>query len=473
VRIHNSLTGEVEDLVPLRDGEVRMYSCGPTVYKRPHVGNYRAFVTADLLCRALEHEGLRVRQVMNITDVGHLTEDDAADASGEDRIQREAARRQLDPWAIAREVEAEFHEDLRALAVRRADGYPRATEYVPQMIEMIGKLLESGHAYEVEGNVYFDVKSFPPYGRLSGNTLEKLESGASGRVEERGDKRHPHDFALWKRDPRHLMQWDAPWGRGFPGWHIECSAMSRSLLGDRIDVHTGGLDNKFPHHECEIAQTESVTGLPFVRYWVHCGWLVIGGRKMAKREGRLYTLPELAEMGFAGRDVRLYLLKQHYRAPLPFEEGLLDEARRVRERLQNFVAFEMRERPEGPETPSIAEAVRTARTRFGEALADDLNTSAALAAAHELMAEVNRVGATAADASSALAFMEEFDSVFGVLEGRSETLDEAPEVAELLARREAARRDRDFALADRLRDELRARGIEVVDTPQGPRTRRT
>jgi cysteinyl-tRNA synthetase len=246
-----------------------MYNCGPTVYKRPHVGNFRAFLTADLLRRTFELLDYRVTQIMNITDVGHLTEDDVADAAGDDKLQREAARRSLDPWQIAREVEAEFRDDLRAMRCLDAHAYPRATEHVPEMIEMIETLISKGHAYRADGNVYFDVRSFERYGALSGNTLEELDAGASGRVEERGDKRSPHDFALWKRDPKHLMQWDSAFGRGFPGWHIECSAMARKYLGDTLDIHTGGPDNKFPHHECEIAQSECVTGEPFVRYWVH------------------------------------------------------------------------------------------------------------------------------------------------------------------------------------------------------------
>ena len=472
MNLFNSLTGKVEPFVPSREGEVRIYSCGPTVYKRPHIGNFRAFVMADLLCRSLSYLGYRVTQIMNITDVGHLTEDDVADARGEDRLQKEAERRDLDPWQIAAEEEKNFKEDLKVLAIRPADRYPRATDHVPEMIAMIEVLIDKGHAYEVNGNVYFDAGSFAHYGALSGNTLDRVEAGASGRVEERTDKRHPEDFALWKRDPKHLMQWDSPWGRGFPGWHIECSAMSRKYLGDTLDIHTGGLDNKFPHHECEIAQSESVTGETFVRHWVHCGWLEIGGAKMAKREGRAYTIPELVEMGYAGRDLRLFLIKKHYRAPLPFRLDLLDEARTIRSRLNNFVHHEMADRAEGSANLAVGEAIARARRDFRAALEDDINASEALAALQVFMTTANRLAPSRAEAAEVVAFMRETDQVLGVLDEASEVDSEDPEIAALLAEREKARRDRDFARADAIRDALHERGIEIFDTPEGPRWRR-
>jgi len=472
MQLHNSLTGRVEEFVPLRAGEVGMYNCGPTVYKRQHIGNFRAFATADLLRRSFEYLGYRVTQVMNITDVGHLTEDDTTDAIGEDKLQREAKRRSLDPWKIARDEEQNFKDDLAALGMLPAHAYPRATEHVQEMLEMISALLERGHAYEVDGSVYFDVGSFQRYGALSGNTLEELDAGASGRVEERGDKRSPHDFALWKRDAKHLMQWDSVFGRGFPGWHIECSAMSRKYLGDTLDIHTGGPDNKFPHHECEIAQSECVTGQTFVRYWVHCGWLEIGGRKMSKRAGKLYTIPELVEMGYAGRDIRLYLLKQHYRAPLPFELPLLDEAAKMRAKLNNFVHHEMAQRPADAARPEVASAVEAARSAFREALEDDLNTSAALAAVHEFMTAVNRLAPGREDAEHAIALMREIDAVLGVLDDAPAAGDDDAEIEALVAQRDEARSARDFARADALRDQLTERGVELLDTPQGTRWRR-
>ena len=472
MRLHNSLSGRVEEFVPLREGEVRMYNCGPTVYKRQHVGNFRAFALADLLRRSLEYVGYRVTQIMNITDVGHLTEDDVADAGGEDKLQREARLRRLDPLQIAREEEAHFRADLAALHMRPAHAYPRATEHVPEMIEMIEVLIAKGHAYRADGNVYFDVRSFPRYGALSGNTLAALEAGASGRVEERGEKHSPHDFALWKHDERHLMQWDSPFGRGFPGWHIECSAMARRYLGDTLDIHTGGPDNKFPHHECEIAQSECVTGRPLARVWIHCGRLELAGRKMSKREGALFTVPDLLERGYSGRDVRLYLLKHHYRAPLPFELDLLDEAARTRERLQNFVDFEMARRPDGPADPEVARLAAQAQRDFRSALEDDLNTSAAFAVLHEFVTALNRKGPSRQDAERAVAVMRDADRVLGVLDEAPAAMRDDAEIAALVAERDAARKAKDFARADALRAELSARGIELLDAPDGTHWRR-
>jgi len=461
MRLFDTLTRSVKEFAPLEPGHVRMYNCGPTVYRRNHLGNYRAYATADLLRRTFEYLGLRVTQIMNITDVGHLTEDDVADAGGEDKLQKEAQAKKVDPWQIAREVEGWFHEDRKTLRILDAHRYPRATEHIPEMISMIEALVKNGHAYVADGNVYFSVGSFPAYGALSGNTVEKLDAGASGRVEERTDKRSPHDFALWKHDPKHLMQWDSPWGRGFPGWHIECSAMSRKYLGDTFDLHTGGPDNIFPHHECEIAQSESVTGRPFVRHWVHCGWLTIGGEKMAKRSGKIHTVPELVELGYAGADIRLFLLKQHYRAPLPFRLELLDEAKEIRKRFNNFVR---QERPPGPPDSG---AVNAARTKFRAALEDDLNTSEALAVLHEMMTTVNRTGEGAEEATL---FLREADKVFAILDEPEEAPD--AEIERLMADREAARKARDFKKADAIRDDLLGRGIELLDTPQGTRWRR-
>jgi len=471
MRLHNTLSGAVEEFVPFREGRVAMYNCGPTVYRRNHIGNYRAYALADLLRRAFEYLGYEVTQVMNITDVGHLTEDDIADAQGEDKLDKEARLRKVEPLVIAREVEGWFHDDRKTLRLRDADRYPRATGHIEEMIGMIGALVDSGHAYVVDGNVYFAVESFARYGALSGNTPERLEAGASGRVEQREDKRSPHDFALWKRDEKHVQQWDSPWGRGYPGWHIECSAMSRKYLGDTFDIHTGGPDNIFPHHECEIAQSESVTGKTFVRHWVHCGWLTIGGEKMAKREGKLYTIPELVEMGYDGADIRLYLLKQHYRAPLPFKLELLDEATQVRKRINNFVLFEMADRPDGPAADGLDAEIEQARAAFRAALEDDLNTSEMLAVIHGFMTTVNRMQPSRPDAVLAVALLREFDAVFGILdEAPAATLDE--EIEKLIAERDAARKARDFAKADTIRDQLAAQGIELLDTAQGVRWKR-
>jgi cysteinyl-tRNA synthetase len=470
LRLYNSLTREVEDFVPQTPGVVRMYNCGPTVYKRQHIGNFRAFVMADLLRRSLEFMGFDVTQVMNITDVGHLTEDDLVDAAGDCKLEKEAARRQMDPWEIARVEEQHFKDDLALMEIPPAHHYPRATDHIPQMIEMIEVLLQKELAYEADGNVYFDITQWPKYGALSGNRLEELEAGASGRVDERSDKRHPLDFSLWKKDAKHLMQWDSPWGRGFPGWHIECSAMSRAYLGNTLDIHTGGPDNKFPHHECEIAQSEGCNDAQYVKYWVHCGWLEIGGRKMSKSKGKLYTVPELLEMGYTGRDLRMLMLKQHYRAPLPFDLELLDEAKKLRVKLNNFVAFEMPRRPEGPDQKEIKQAIDSAREKFRVAIADDLNTSVAFAVLYEFMTTVNRLQPSQSDARSVLYFMTELDAVLGVLDTEAradDATDLDTEIQGLIVERNAARSSKNFQRSDEIRDQLLERGIVLFDTPQG------
>jgi cysteinyl-tRNA synthetase len=288
-RFHDSLTREVREFTTIEPGVVRMYNCGPTVYGRQHIGNWRTNVCWDVLRRALEFGGYRVRQIQNITDVGHLTVDTVADAAGEDKMELAARRDHLDAWGVAKKYEALFHEDRRALNIQDAERYPRATDHIAEMIAHVESLIRSGHAYATPaGNVYFSVATFPEYGRLSGNTVEELDAGA--RVEVLEEKRAPEDFALWKRDEKHQMQWDSPWGRGFPGWHIECSAMSRKYLGDSFDIHGGGLENQFPHHECEIAQSECANGKPFVRYWLHNNMCTINGQKMGKSLGNAVSL---------------------------------------------------------------------------------------------------------------------------------------------------------------------------------------
>jgi cysteinyl-tRNA synthetase len=463
--VYNTLTRRKEDFEPIEPGVVRMYNCGPTVYGRQHIGNFRAFLFADTLRRWLEYRGHDVRQVMNITDVGHLTQDDVADAGGEDKIEAQARREGLDAWEISRRYTEQFFGDLEALGVQPALVYPKATDHVPQMLEMIEGLLEKGYAYQVGEDVYYDVTRFERYGRLSGNKLEDLDAGS--RIDVREEKRHPADFALWKSDPAHLMKWDTRFGEhGFPGWHIECSAMAREHLGEEIDIHTGGEDNVFPHHECEIAQTEALTDRPFARYWMHTKFLQVDGGKMSKSLGNIYTVDDVVERGHEPRALRFSLIRGHYRQPLNFTWDIIAEAGAALESLDELVR-RLRSAAEGDAEASGAgsEHVEAARASFEAAMDDDLNVPGALAALFTLRKRVLADELDPAAARLALEFLERANGVLGVIRLEEASLDE--QVEELIRARKAAREAKDWAEADRIRDEISALGVLLEDTPAG------
>ncbi len=487
--LYNTLTRQLEPFAPREPGVVRMYNCGPTVYSDPHIGNFRSFLFADVLRRTLELLGFRVDQVMNLTDVGHLTRDDVE--AGEDKIEAAARRQRRTPEEIADHYAGEFFALARLLRLRPALKNPKAREHIPEMLALIRVLVDRGLAYVVNGNVYYDVTRFPAYGRLSGNSLEELQAGA--RVEVNPEKRGPLDFALWKQDPKHLMQWDSPWGRGFPGWHIECSAMSMKYLGEELDIHTGGEDNIFPHHECEIAQSEAVTGKPFARHWLHARHLLVDGKKMSKSLGNFLTVRGVLDRGYDPRVLRFALIRAHYRQPLNFTFEGMDAAREALGRLRDFrrrvggmaSAFAPAGASAGPGSasapagasegpgspaapPDLDGPLAKAEAGFRAGLEDDLNLSQALAALFDLVTEVNRLGALSAEgASRVAAFLDRADGVLGVLEDDDGGDALAPELQAMVAQREAARKRRDFAESDRLRAALRERGILVEDTPRG------
>lgn len=463
--LYNTLTRRKEEFEPSQSGHVRMYHCGPTVYDHAHIGNFRAFVFADILRRYFEFRGYRVTQVMNITDVGHMTTD--AD-EGEDKLEVAAKREKKDPWSIARFYEASFFEDLDALRIKRAHHYPRATEHISEMVSLIQKLLDKGYAYVASDGVYFDVRKFPGYGKLSGNTVEHLMAGA--RVEVNPNKRNPWDFALWKFDPKHIMQWDAPWGRGFPGWHIECSAMSMKYLGETFDIHTGGEDGIFPHHECEIAQSEAATGKPFVRFWLHVRFLLVEGQKMSKSLGNFYTVKDILKKGYSGRVLRYVLMSTHYRKNLNFTFEGLDAARSAIERMENFITS-MRETTAIKDDPQVDTALAEGEASFVGAMDDDIEISAALAAVFEMIRKLNRARPSQKQGQKAIELMRRFDSVLAVLDWDRTEPKIPEEVWELVRKRQEARKAKDYAKADALREQAKKMGWIIEDTPKGPRVK--
>jgi cysteinyl-tRNA synthetase len=454
LRVTNTLTRAKEPVRPDGPGRVRMYTCGPTVYRYMHVGNLRSFLLADLVRRALEADGHEVDQVQNVTDVGHMTDEEFD--RGEDKMLVSARLEDRSPAEIAAYYTEAFLRDVAAMNLRPARAYPRASDYVPRMIELARRLEELGHAYEVDGDVYFAVESFPGYGRLSGNSLERLRAGHRlAEVDPR--KRHHADFALWRRaGPGRLVKWDSPWGEGFPGWHIECSAMSLGELGEHIDVHTGGVDNVFPHHEDEIAQSEAVVGHEVVRTWVHGAHLLTEGRKMAKSAGNFYDLREIEARGHSPLALRLLFLQARYRGQFNFTWDGLAAAERNLERLRARMAAWAAAGDEAP-----ADATAAYEQRFWDAVRDDLDTPRALAVLAEM--EGDEGLPPAARHRAALGF----DRLLGLDLDRASGQELPPGAEELIARREAARAARDWATADRLRDQLAGIGVEISDTRGG------
>ena len=438
-----------EELRPLEDGRVKIYTCGPTVYRYAHIGNLRTYTFADLLVRSLQYLGYETHQVMNITDVGHLT-DDTFDR-GEDKMLVSARLEKKSPEDIAAYYTEAFMHDASLLNITPAREYPRATAYIAQMQEIISTLIERGHAYEVEGTVYYDIASFPAYGRLSRNTTDNLLSGTRGDVDPR--KKHPGDFTLWKAAGEHRLQvWPSPWGDGFPGWHIECSAMSMALLGDRFDIHTGGADNVFPHHEAEIAQSEGATGHQVVGCWIHGEHLMLSGTRMAKSAGNFFRVTELVDQGFDPLAFRYLALQAKYRTKLNFSPEAMPGADHALRQLRDHVN-EWSAAPDGPRGEYVE--------RFRAALADDLDLPAAMALVAELLRSDLAPGAKAR-------LLIDWDRVLGLDLSRARPGAQLPDgAAGLLEARAQARAAKDFASADRLRGELAAIGVSVTDTPDG------
>ena len=463
MKLYNTLTRQLEPFVPLDSNRVRMYTCGPTVYNFAHIGNYRAYVFEDILRRVLQFHGYTVMQVMNLTDVDDKTIRGARDAG-----------LSLDDYT--RQYKDAFFEDLKTLSIEAAEVYPAATDHVAHMIALIERLFENGYAYRSDdGSVYFNVGAFKSYGALARVDASGLRAGARVMMDEY-EKDNVADFALWKAWDAEDgdVAWDSPWGRGRPGWHIECSAMSICYLGEQFDIHTGGVDNVFPHHDNEIAQAEGATGNTFVRVWLHCEHLRVDGRKMSKSLGNFYTLRDILQRGYTGREIRYVLLSGHYRQELNFTFTALDGARASLARLDAF--WERLIEAAGKPTATVVapEWAEQGAERFREAVADDLGMPEALAAVFDMVHAGNRaLDAGAVDpgqAAAALAVLDDIDRVLGVRPEQQTGPDEA--VALLLEQRLAARRAKDWVESDRIRDTLAGMGWEVRDTPDGQKVRK-
>lgn len=489
-RLYNTLTRTVEPLRLLKPEQFRFYSCGPTVYAYAHIGNFRTFVTADLILRTARALGWQTKYVSNVTDVGHLTEDDVADTQGEDRMAKALHSKEgeafANVWDLAEHYTRALVRDWHTLNLIEPDVRPRATQHIREQIQAVQALLEAEHAYETSNAVYYDVSSFPAYGKLSGNTdAEGLEEAVRDIVMD-PEKRNPRDFALWKKDDKHLMQWYSPWGWGFPGWHIECSVMARQYLGDTFDLHAGGEDLIFPHHECEIAQAESLSGKPFATHWAHTRFLQVEGKKMSKSAGNFFTVQDLvAPEAEGGRGVpplalRYTLMSGHYRKPFNFTFKTLKDSARIVRRYQTVaeqVQAALQQETPGPDL--LGPDLDAAYTGTLEALLDDLNTPLALSRALEGVKVLEGLATmNQATAQRAQMWLDQIQRLLGIVYPNASPA-AAPAAADaeedafvqqvetMLEARKEARAARDWAMSDAIREALLAMDVEIQDTPTG------
>ncbi len=467
LKIYNTLTRNKDEFKPINDGNVGMYVCGPTVYGPTHVGHARSYIVFDLLYRYFLYNGYKVKYVQNITDVGHLVGDGD---EGDDKIQKKAIAEKLDPVAVAYKYENMYFDCMAKLNVLKPTISCRATGHIIEIIDAVKTLIEKGYAYVTDaGNVYYDVRKFNGYGKLSGRTLDDTVSGE--RIEVADDKRNPEDFALWKKaDPTHLMKWPSPWGDGYPGWHIECSVMSRKYLGDTFDIHGGGMDNVFPHHECEIAQSEALTGKPFVNYFVHNNLITRNGQKMGKSLGNTVDLEELFEK-YGPNFVRLYIVKNHYRSVLDFSDDQLEETRKTYEKFVNLVEI-TDEFKDLNISDSKYEDIDEIKRRFLEAMDDDLNTAVAIAVLLELVKEANK--AKDSDNNKLSYIRKVFDDLAGNMLGlkfetkevsSNDNLDKL--VKSVIEVRNVFKANKQYEYSDLIRDKLKENGISIIDTKDG------
>ncbi|MCA9973099.1 MAG: cysteine--tRNA ligase [Anaerolineales bacterium] len=472
LKIYNVLTRKKEEFKPLTPGKVNMYVCGPTVYDYSHIGHAKTYVGFDVVVRYLRFRGYDVLYVQNITDVGHMLD------TGEDRVLKKARQLSALPMQIVETYMRAYFDDMDALGVQRPDISPRASGHVPEQIAMVQELLDKGHAYEVDGSVYFDVMSYPEYGKLSGRVVEELEEGA--RIAIREEKRHPADFALWKKaEPEHILRWPSPWGDGFPGWHVECSAMANKYLGATFDIHGGGIDNIFPHNECEIAQSEAAHGETFARYWMLTGSLTLDGIKMSKSLGNTLTIQD-ALARWRPEAIRTFILSSHYGSPIDFSDEALEAAYKGWQRIWGAVTLtrqQLRQAPAGDANPEVLALLEQARADFIARMNDDFNAPAALAVLQELTRRINtwlnEQGPHTAGTLQAIddLYRELGGGVLGIIPDEAEAGASAERedglMQLLIGLRQAARQNRDWSTADRIRDELKRLGVTLEDRADG------
>ncbi|UCC41050.1 MAG: cysteine--tRNA ligase [Candidatus Aminicenantes bacterium] len=461
IKFFNTLSGKIEPFKPIVSGEVKLYTCGPTVYDYPHIGNFRAYIFEDLLKRFLVFMGYKVTQVMNITDV-------------DDKTIRGANADEVELNEFTKKFIGVFFENIEALNISKADHYPRATEHIPEMAEMIKGLLEKGYAYKKDGSIYFSIEKFLGYGQLSNINLEELRPGQ--RIEsDEYEKESAHDFALWKSKKENEPFWETEFGPGRPGWHIECSVMSSKYLGQTFDIHCGGVDNIFPHHENEIAQSEAYSGKKFVNYWLHCHHLVVGGEKMAKSKGNFYTMKDIIDRNYDPLALRLLLLSTHYRKMLNFTFEALGQSDASLQRIKDFL-YELRNHPfEEGESKDVSQLIDEQMNNFKKGLSNDLNISVALTAIFDMIRKVNILISQgkvySKDAEKLISSIRSFDRVLAVLpEEEEEPL--PPEIMKKIEEREKARRENNYTLADEIRNQLLQQGIVLEDTKDGVRWKR-
>jgi cysteinyl-tRNA synthetase len=464
MKLYNTLTRKKEEFKPLEEGKVKMYVCGPTVYDFIHVGNARPYIIFDTVRRYLEYKGYDVNYVQNFTDV-------------DDKIIKKANAEGITSEEVANKYIEEALKDAQGLGVKEATTHPKATEEIDGMIEMIQILIDKGFAYEVNGTVYFQTAKFESYGKLSKKNQEDLEAGARIAINE--EKRNPMDFVLWKPKKEGEPAWKSPWGEGRPGWHIECSVMSKKYLGDSIDIHAGGIDLIFPHHENEIAQSEAANGKPFAKYWIHNGFINIDNKKMSKSKGNFFTVREITK-DFPYEVIRFFMLTAHYRSPINFSRELMESARKSLERIQtgvynlNFLIENTKINTITEEEKKLSNELGQFKVKFCDAMDDDFNTADGVSAIFELIrfANINTKEQSSKEwLEQVLALIKELSDVLGIkVEKEQELLDE--EIEQLIAKRQEARKNKDFALADKIRDDLKEQGIILEDTREGIRFKR-